>query len=59
MTVREILSLLHAVVENGGIDYLLLLEDEDEEIYTFTGVEVDSEHESVLLQVDTRPMELR
>jgi hypothetical protein len=59
LQVSTLLDWLQMAAEKGGCGYLVVLLDEDEEVYTLTRAEVNHAQESVVIQVDTRPYELR
>jgi hypothetical protein len=59
MSVRELLTYAQHVAANGGLDFLVLIRDEDNEVYTIADIAMDAEHEALILVTDTRPLELR
>ena len=59
MGIPELARFLQVAMNQGGRGYLVVVEDEDEDIYTITDAYLDPDREVVVLRVDSRPMELR
>jgi hypothetical protein len=59
MSVQELFVLLQSLIARGNGDYLILIQDEDDEVYPLQDATIHHAQDVVLLQLDTRPMELR
>ena len=59
MSIPELARLLQVAMNEGGRGYLVVVEDEDGEIYPITDVDLVPDREVLVLRVDSRPMELR
>ena len=60
MSIQELATLLQMAMEQErGAHYLVVVVDEDEEVYTITDADIIPEQEVIVLRVDTRPLELR
>jgi hypothetical protein len=59
MGIPELARLLQIARNQGGTGYLVVVVDEDEDVYTITDAYLDTKRGVVVLRVDSRPMELR
>jgi hypothetical protein len=57
--ISELARLLQIARNQGDTSYVVVVQDEDGDVYTITDAYLDPEREVVVLRVDSRPIELR
>jgi hypothetical protein len=59
MTVHELRLLSEQLVSSDGSEYLLVIVDEDDEVYTITDITVDHARKALILHTNTTPLDMR
>ena len=59
MGISELARLLLIARHQGETGYVVVVQDEDGDVYTITDAYLDAKQKVVVLRVDSRPLELR